>query len=329
MLITLDEEEIVPWAEEQGIEDTSIAALASDPQVRALIQAELDRANAKYAQVEQVKKFVILDHDLSQETGELTPTLKVKRNVVNEKYAEVLDALRLTLARRVLREVRGRADLALDVADAHVAGPGQQLTDPVGVAGVVGRGVVRAHRGLVAPAGDQDELAGIGVDRPGGQRPLAAVGAGQPRRVLGQQVAQLARAPAQPVDLGVDREAHTTGMVSCGAMASQSPPPRFVVGLHDATTLHFDLRLQFGGVAALLGGAEGAVARPGRQAAGRAGRRTTAWRPGLRGRARGATRGSGAVIIWDEGTFDAARASATGTCPSSLDGHKLHGGVRA
>ncbi|PZS29525.1 MAG: hypothetical protein DLM59_12730, partial [Pseudonocardiales bacterium] len=49
-------------------------------------QAELDRANAKYAPVEQVKKFFIPDHDLSQETGELTPTLKVKRNVINDKY---------------------------------------------------------------------------------------------------------------------------------------------------------------------------------------------------------------------------------------------------
>ena len=55
--------------------------------------ARLDRANSKYAQVEQVKKFVILDHDLSQETGELTPTLKVKRNVVNEQYADLFDAL--------------------------------------------------------------------------------------------------------------------------------------------------------------------------------------------------------------------------------------------
>jgi long-chain acyl-CoA synthetase len=93
MLITLDEEEIVPWAQQHDIEDTSIAALAEDPQVRELIQGELDKANAKYAQVEQVKKFVILDHDLSQETGELTPTLKVKRNVVNEKYAPLFDRL--------------------------------------------------------------------------------------------------------------------------------------------------------------------------------------------------------------------------------------------
>ena len=93
MLVTLDEEEIVPWAQANGIEDTSIPALAQDPKVRELIQGELDQANAKYAQVEQVKRFAILDHDLSQETGELTPTLKVKRNVVNEKFEPIFDAL--------------------------------------------------------------------------------------------------------------------------------------------------------------------------------------------------------------------------------------------
>ncbi len=93
MLVTLDEEQVVPWAKDQGIEDTSTAALAQEPKVRELIQAELDKANAKYARVEQVKRFFILDHDLSQETGELTPTLKVKRNVVNEKYADDFAAL--------------------------------------------------------------------------------------------------------------------------------------------------------------------------------------------------------------------------------------------
>jgi long-chain acyl-CoA synthetase len=93
MLVTLDEEEIVPWAQSQGIEDTSIAALATDEKVRALIQEHLDKANERYAQVEQIKRFFILDHDLSQETGELTPTLKVKRNIVNEKYSGRFDEL--------------------------------------------------------------------------------------------------------------------------------------------------------------------------------------------------------------------------------------------
>jgi long-chain acyl-CoA synthetase len=91
-LITLDEEEIVPWASKQGL-TTDLASLSKEPKVHGLIQAELDRANSKYAQVEQIKKFTILDHDLSQESGELTPTLKVKRNVVNEKYAALFDSL--------------------------------------------------------------------------------------------------------------------------------------------------------------------------------------------------------------------------------------------
>jgi long-chain acyl-CoA synthetase len=93
MLITLDEDEVVPWAKEQSIEDTSTPALARDERVRALIQAELDAANAKYARVEQVKRFFILEHDLSQETGELTPTLKVKRNVVEDVYADRFEEL--------------------------------------------------------------------------------------------------------------------------------------------------------------------------------------------------------------------------------------------
>ncbi len=91
-LVTLDEEEILPWAKEKGL-PTDLASLAENEEVRGLIQAHLDEANSKYAQVEQIKKFEILDHDLSQETGELTPTLKVKRNVVNEKYADVFEEM--------------------------------------------------------------------------------------------------------------------------------------------------------------------------------------------------------------------------------------------
>ncbi len=92
VLITLDEEEIPVYAREHDLPE-DVPSLACHPSVHAMIQQEIDRANSKYAQVEQVKKFVILDHDLSQATGELTPTLKVKRRVVNEKYAELFDAL--------------------------------------------------------------------------------------------------------------------------------------------------------------------------------------------------------------------------------------------
>src|SRR5215210_9257634 len=90
-LITLDPEEIVHFAKEHGLSE-DMAELADDPKVRELIHGIVDDVNSNYAQVEQVKKFVILDHDLSQETGELTPTLKVKRNVVNEKYADLFES---------------------------------------------------------------------------------------------------------------------------------------------------------------------------------------------------------------------------------------------
>jgi long-chain acyl-CoA synthetase len=92
VLVTLDEEEIPTFAREHGLPE-DIPSLSREPAIHQLIQHEIDRANAKYAQVEQVKKFVILDHDLSQATGELTPTLKVKRNVVNHAYADLFDAL--------------------------------------------------------------------------------------------------------------------------------------------------------------------------------------------------------------------------------------------
>jgi long-chain acyl-CoA synthetase len=92
-LITLDPEEIVHFAREHDLPEDDLAALSREPKVVELIRGELDRVNENYARVEQVKRFFILDHDLSQETGELTPTLKVKRNVVNDKYAGLFEAL--------------------------------------------------------------------------------------------------------------------------------------------------------------------------------------------------------------------------------------------
>ncbi len=91
-MITLDPEEIVPWAKEQGLPE-DMESLAEHEKVHEMIQAELDRANSNYARVEQIKKFTILDHDLSVETGELTPSLKVKRNVIYDRYGDVFESL--------------------------------------------------------------------------------------------------------------------------------------------------------------------------------------------------------------------------------------------
>jgi long-chain acyl-CoA synthetase len=92
-LITLDPEEIDPWAEQQGLGTTDPAELAQRDEVQAMVQEAVTGVNGRVGPVEQIKKFTVLPHDLSQETGELTPTLKVKRNVVYEKYATALDAM--------------------------------------------------------------------------------------------------------------------------------------------------------------------------------------------------------------------------------------------
>jgi long-chain acyl-CoA synthetase len=92
-LITLDPEELPALAAELGLDGADMAAAATDERVRAEVQKAIDGVNSHVGPVEQIKRFEILDHDLSQETGELTPTLKVKRNVVHEKYAGVVDGI--------------------------------------------------------------------------------------------------------------------------------------------------------------------------------------------------------------------------------------------
>jgi long-chain acyl-CoA synthetase len=89
-LVTLDPEEAPAFAAEHGI---PVETLHESEEMRAEVQKAIDEVNTHVGRVEQIKKFAILDHDLSQETGELTPTLKVKRNVVNEKYADLFDRL--------------------------------------------------------------------------------------------------------------------------------------------------------------------------------------------------------------------------------------------
>jgi long-chain acyl-CoA synthetase len=91
-LVTLDPEEAVAYAKEHGLPEDP-AQLATSPEIRKVVEAHVDEINKKFARVEQVKKVAILPRDLSQEGGELTPTLKVKRAVVTQKHEKEIEQL--------------------------------------------------------------------------------------------------------------------------------------------------------------------------------------------------------------------------------------------
>jgi long-chain acyl-CoA synthetase len=91
-LVTLDPEDAIAYAKENGLPE-DIEQLAGDDRVRKAIEDHVAKINEKFARVEQVKKIAILPRDLSQETGELTPTLKVKRAVVTQKHEPEIEAL--------------------------------------------------------------------------------------------------------------------------------------------------------------------------------------------------------------------------------------------
>jgi len=91
-LVTLDPEEAVAYAKEHDLPEDP-EQLAENPEIVAALEAHREKINEKFARVEQVKKLAILPHDLSQESGELTPTLKVKRTVVVSKHEREIEQL--------------------------------------------------------------------------------------------------------------------------------------------------------------------------------------------------------------------------------------------
>jgi long-chain acyl-CoA synthetase len=92
-LVTLDADNVRAWGRGNGLAAASPEQLAADPRIRELIAREIDERNQQLASFETVKRFHILPVDLSIEAGDLTPTLKIKRRVVYDKYRAELDAL--------------------------------------------------------------------------------------------------------------------------------------------------------------------------------------------------------------------------------------------
>ncbi|WP_407689670.1 AMP-dependent synthetase/ligase [Mycobacterium sp. HUMS_1102779] len=92
-LVSLDGEAIADWAAQNGMAGKSFAEIAHDERTRELIAGYVDALNRELNRWEQIKKFTIADHELSVESGDLTPSLKLRRKVVVEKFADRLSAL--------------------------------------------------------------------------------------------------------------------------------------------------------------------------------------------------------------------------------------------
>jgi long-chain acyl-CoA synthetase len=92
-LVTLDEEFLPRWAEQHGKTGRTVAELAADPDLLAAVQQAVDVGNAAVSKAESVRRFRILPGQFTEESGHLTPSLKLKRNVVASDFADEIEAL--------------------------------------------------------------------------------------------------------------------------------------------------------------------------------------------------------------------------------------------
>jgi long-chain acyl-CoA synthetase len=93
VIIMIDQENVEKYAQDNDVPFSNYASLTHSVEVQGLIQAEVDRVNKKFARVEQIKKFWLLDTQLTAEDEELTPTMKLKRKLVENKYAPQIEAM--------------------------------------------------------------------------------------------------------------------------------------------------------------------------------------------------------------------------------------------
>lgn len=95
VIVMIDHENVEKFAQDQDVPFSNYASLTKAPEIQALIQGELERVNKKFARVEQIKKFFLLENQLTAEDEELTPTMKLKRKLVEKKYAPQIEAMYL------------------------------------------------------------------------------------------------------------------------------------------------------------------------------------------------------------------------------------------
>jgi long-chain acyl-CoA synthetase len=92
-LVMIDHENVERYAQDHAIPFSNFASLCRRPEIVELIQGEIDRVNKLFARVEQVKKFRLIEQKLTAEDEELTPTMKLKRKLVNEKYKDLIESM--------------------------------------------------------------------------------------------------------------------------------------------------------------------------------------------------------------------------------------------
>ena len=92
-LVMIDQENVTNFAQAQNVPFTNFTSLCHTQAVQDLIWAEIEAVNVKFAQVETIKKFRLIDQLLDPEDEELTPTMKLKRKVVNEKYIQLINQM--------------------------------------------------------------------------------------------------------------------------------------------------------------------------------------------------------------------------------------------
>ena len=92
-LIMIDEENVMKFAQDHDVPFSNFESLCKSKEIIELIQLEVNQVNKKFANVEQVKKFTLIDVQLTAEDDELTPTMKLKRKFINQKYTNIIEAM--------------------------------------------------------------------------------------------------------------------------------------------------------------------------------------------------------------------------------------------
>ena len=92
-LVMIDQENVEKYAQDRNIPFTNYASLCRAAEIQDLIQREIEAVNVNFARVETIKKFYLIERQLTPEDEELTPTMKLKRSFVNKRYAVEIEAM--------------------------------------------------------------------------------------------------------------------------------------------------------------------------------------------------------------------------------------------